>query len=602
MSVGNYLLALIAFCYPLSVDALLLTPDHSMAKSSSVYDMNTSLTGHQITRRLYKLRNKFDRESSLQKLQLLQALRSVSLSTSSDIRRLHSALCFIRAFPDSTAHYRHARAELIAFDGRVSKLANAEQEALADSGIAGSLVYYRFSYAVAVWLARRTSGSVVIDWEELQDTAALDELLSHLLETSEDEYFDSGLVSTEEWLRLAGVGKSGTDFDWLLGNLKGAQLTPYWSQLYDAADIPLGWKLGNSAWSKSCNALPIRKVHTREQGMRTRDSRVKKTIARPVESISRVSASYGTRLIDMARAALATRHRETYHFNHANPKEVYLTDIGAGVSIAIFGLLPAKRFALECTMGYLIISNGVPIGYGGSSVLFRQVNSGINIFDEFRGSEAAYLWAQVMRVQHHLFGCTRFIANAYQFGGDNDEALNSGAFWFYYRLGYRPVLPKIRKLAQQESARIRRDSNHRSSMQTLRKLGGCDMHLTLPGAKQSDLFDEQWLETISMLATRELGAVGGNTRQVDIENVAETLARNVDLRSIGKWSDDEVRAYRRLAPIVTAAKPENWPADARRSIRELLRSKGGQSEASYARLMGEHDEFCRALQASCRGA
>lgn len=90
-------------------------------------------------------------------------------------------------------------------------------------------------------------------------------------------------------------------------------------------------------------------------------------------------------------ASLAARHRETYHFNHANPGEVYLADVGEGIFVAVFGLAPERRYPLECTMGFLILSNGVPIGYGGSSTLFLQVNTGINIFDEYRGSEASYL-------------------------------------------------------------------------------------------------------------------------------------------------------------------------------------------------------------------
>ena len=155
-------------------------------------------------------------------------------------------------------------------------------------------------------------------------------------------------------------------------------------------------------------------------------------------------------MIDVAMASLAVRHRETFHFNHANPREVYLADVGEGVSIAIFGLLNRHRYPLECTMGYLIVSNGTPVGYGGASLLFLQANTGVNIFDEYRGSEAAFLWVQVMRVFHHIAGCTRYIANAYQFGADNDEALQSNAFWFYYRLGYRPVSRNIRELASRE--------------------------------------------------------------------------------------------------------------------------------------------------------
>ena len=97
-------------------------------------------------------------------------------------------------------------------------------------------------------------------------------------------------------------------------------------------------------------------------------------------------------------ASLAVRHRETNHFNCANPNEVYLADAGKGVSIAVFGLREEHRYPLECTMGFLILSNGVPVGYGGTSALCRQANTGINIFDEYRGSEAPYLWIQVMRV------------------------------------------------------------------------------------------------------------------------------------------------------------------------------------------------------------
>jgi hypothetical protein len=194
----------------------------------------------------------------------------------------------------------------------------------------------------------------------------------------------------------------------------------------------------------------------------------KREIAHPVDSLNKVSPREGAKLIDVAMVALAVRHRETYHFNHANPEEVYLADVGEGISIAVFGLLPKYRFALECTIGYLILSNGIPIGYGESIVLFRQVNTGINIFDEYRDSEASFLWVQVMCLYHHLVGCTRFIAKAYQFGGDNDEALKSGAFWFYYRLGYRPVVPAVRKLAQREADRIRRDKKYRSGLPTLR--------------------------------------------------------------------------------------------------------------------------------------
>ena len=246
-------------------------------------------------------------------------------------------------------------------------------------------------------------------------------------------------------------------------------------------------------------------------------------------------------------------------------------------------------------MGYLILSNGVPIGYGGSSVLFKQVNTGVNIFDEFRGSEAAFLWTQVMRVYHALVGCTRFIANPYQFGGDNSEALKSGAFWFYYRLGYRPVLPAIRKLALREDARIRRNRKYRSDIKTLRRLASCDMHLTLPGARASELFDERWIETSSMLATEVLGAAGGKTRRESAAAVARKLARDLGSRSAQCGS-------LALAPIVASVQPATWSTADKRQTRELLLAKDGEHEAPYARLLAGHDKLLISLRKTCRSA
>jgi hypothetical protein len=329
---------------------------------------------------------------------------------------------------------------------------------------------------------------------------------------------------------------------------------------------------------------------------------VAREIRAPFESIEQLSPGDGKELIDVAMASLAVRHRETNHFNFANAHEVYLADVDQGISIGVFGLLPDHRFPLECTMGFLILSNGVPIGYGGSSILFRQVNTGINIFDEYRGSEASFLWVQVMRVYHALAGCTRFIANSYQFGGENTEALKSGAFWFYYRLGFRPVQADIRKLAQRELSKLKRDRTYRCDIKTLRKLASCDMHLTLPGARQSELFDEEWLVTSSMLATQSLAAVAGGSHTQASNRVAAQLARDIDLRSLHRWSPQERRAFIRIAPIVAAVSPSTWTNEDKRDLRELLRAKGGDNEADYARLLSEHATFLKTLRKKCRQA
>lgn len=552
--------------------------------------------------RLVAIRNHYDATSSLEKLDLLRSLEAAGLKSPSDLDRLHAALCFVRAFPDSREHYRCAETQLTTFQERVAALPAAARDQLWDTGIAGTQIHYRFSYEVAIWLADHAPGSVSIDWQEIDDLSRLEELLELLMQACEVDHFHSGAVSSGEWLGQMTAGTARTDFDWLLGQLRDGRLYPIWAQMYNAIDLPLTWRLSGAGNSTTCNNLPVHRVSPRADGMRKAGRDTKSEIMRPLESMKKLSRRAGAAMIDVAMASLALRHRETFHFSYANPAEVYSADVGEGVSIVVFGMRHEHRYPLECTMGYLILSNGVPIGYGGASALFRQINTGVNIFDEYRGSEAAFLWVQVMRVYHHLTGCNRFIANPYQFGGDNPEALKSGAFWFYYKIGYRPVEPAVRELAQRECHRRRRYGAGRSDLPTLKRLASCDMHLTLPGARAGELFEEDWIETSSMLATAVLAAVDGETSDAAAAKVGSSVARDVGLRGTSRWSAARQHAYRQLAPIVAATKPADWPDAARDSLRSLLRAKGGPYEADYARLLGEQEFFFKLLKRACRGA
>jgi hypothetical protein len=516
------------------------------------------------------------------------------------IARQHGEACFLRAFPSSRAEYGTACRLLNGFEDSLASLSKRERSKLAETGITGTAIHYCFSFEVAKWLAKNSPRCVAIDWAELNDSEPLDNLLRQTLQPSEDEYFDSGFVDTREWVELASAGFDGTDFDWLMAQLTDRRLEPVWRQLYDAAEIPLVWDLTESRFSISRNVFPAIRISTRENGMRSRPGNAKKEIQRPLGSIPRLSKRDGVRMINVAMASLATRHRETYHFNFANPAEVYLADVGEGVAIAVFGLQAAHRFPLECTMGYLILSNGVPVGYGGASLLFKQVNTGINIFDAYRGSEAAYLWLQVMRVYHSLVGCTRFVANAYQLGRNNTEALQSGAFWFYYHLGYRPLGHELRQLAIDELAERRRNKAYRSGRQVLKKLSNEDMHLTLPGSRKSEFFDEQWLTTLSSLATRELGQINAYTRKESVGVLTKRVARDLRIRSMSSWTRNEQQSLAAIAPLIAATKPGEWPESARRSTRKTLRTKGGQFELEYARQLCGDSQLLTQCRAACR--
>ncbi len=65
---------------------------------------------------------------------------------------------------------------------------------------------------------------------------------------------------------------------------------------------------------------------------------------------------------------------------------------------------------------------------------------------------------------------TSFLVDPYQLGHENEEAIESGSFWFYYKMGFRPVSPDVARLAERELQKIAKRPEYRTRPATLRKL------------------------------------------------------------------------------------------------------------------------------------
>ena len=103
----------------------------------------------------------------------------------------------------------------------------------------------------------------------------------------------------------------------------------------------------------------------------------------------------------------------------------------------------------------MIYKNGVPIGYFEGITLFERMESGFNLYYTFRDGETAWLYARMLNVFHHFTGARAFSLDPYQIGHENEEGIESGAFWFYRKLGFRPTRKDILQLALKEEEKIR---------------------------------------------------------------------------------------------------------------------------------------------------
>ena len=199
-----------------------------------------------------------------------------------------------------------------------------------------------------------------------------------------------------------------------------------------------------------------------------------------------------------------------------------------------------------------------------------------------------------MRSFHSLFGVERFVLNPYQIGADNLEAIQTGAFWFYYRLGFRPVTPEFARLAAREHVRKLAHPRERTDTATLRQLARADVELVLPGARARDRFQECWLERLSLLASDAITRAGGS------EALASRVAKTLRMRSVARWSRAERAAFEALAPVLALLDLGRLDPSERAGLVNLARAKGAPQEAGYVRAAAANASFVPSLMALAR--
>ncbi len=554
----------------------------------------------QLIRHLDELRGQFGGAIALRRLACMSALEQRSIRSAALLRRYHDILSYMRAFPDSIAVYRQSQACLSNWGERVALLSADQRWLLGDSGIEGTTVEHEFKFESAAWLAERVPDEIDVAWETYDDPAALHDLLAHVVLPVEQDYFEDESTTTQGWIEQARGSSTGTDARWILRQLQDVLPPEVCAPAYDSAEIPLRWRLTDRRCSRTHNVLARARCETRRAGMRRASRNARATVWRPLSTIRRLPEARAQRVIDVVTAALLSRAREVYAIRHANPQEVYWTEIGRGVSVAVVGVRPALRLGLESNYGFAILSNGVPVGYGGASTLFCQANTGINIFEEFRRSEASFMFVQTLRVLATLFGCRHFLVDPYQFGNANREAIDSGAFWFYYRLGFRPEDPGVRRLAAAEWQRLRRGPRRRTQAAVLRTLAHGHMVLQAPGARRAERFSENWLVWCGRAATGILSGQSGAQRKTSVARLAGRILRAVGGHALGTYAPSARLGIKNLAPILALSTMNTWPTRAIRAARFLLEAKGAPQERGYAVGMAEHALLRQSLSAVCR--
>lgn len=527
------------------------------------------------------------------KLELLRALGRRRMNRAKEVFRLHEALIFLRAFPDNREVFDAVERLLAGFASRGDLKTHRKE--LTDSGIAGTDTYYRFFWATALWLARRCPESLTIDWSEFKNKEKLAYILSLLVTFSETPALDDMGFSAREWINEL-KGPDETDAGFLIRRFAAIKVDSFTREwMFEDFDIPCRVRPGPKTPSRTCARFSAAPLVFQERPLDRSRPDLAKEILRPPLAIRHAPVSQAKELIDMTRSAMVSGNRDLDAFANADPNDVRLAECGGGLQFAFLGALPERRLMLETSYGFLTLKNGVPIGYGTASALFGSAEVAYNVFETFRGGESAIVFAKTLSVIRALLGSDAFMLDPYQLGYNNLEGLKSGAWWFYYKLGFRPVDPDVLKVLRAELKTMKAKPGYRSSLPTLNTLASENMYFYLKKPRE-DVMGRVSLGNIGMRTTRYLAERFGANREAGLRACAKDAARLLGVRSMRSFTPGESLAWQRWSPLVLAIPGvERWNAADKKALAKVMRAKGGKRESEFALLFNKHRRLWRAL-------
>lgn len=539
---------------------------------------------------LERARDVRSRESALRKLQLLRLLARATLRSARQVERLHELLCFLRAYPDDARVLAQVESMLARFDRRADL--RAQRAALAHTGIAGTDTGYPFFWPTALWLARRWPALLRLDRSDAlagENIARALPLLVTALEAAALK--ELALPGYEAIDRLRGRTPDAVFVIERIAAMAGDGFTR--EAFYDGINPSCTLLAGADTPARTREKFAGARIAWQTGPLRRGRPDLRRECARAPRALRRLSPRAGQAVIALARGAMVARQRDLDAFAYGYADDAWLVDDGDGCSFVLNGVEPQRRAPLAAIYGGLILRSGVPVGYLQADLVGRSAALSFNTFETFRGVESAYLFARMLAMLHHVFGATSFTLDPYQLGQDNDEAIASGAWWFYFKLGFRPRAADARRIARAEVARLARDPRHRSAEATLRALARRHLFFEVDAARPLPLPP---LARVGLASAKLLGARAGTVREHALREFSREALRRCGVGSLSGFTEDERRAWERAAPLVLLLPGvERWPARERRALVDVFRAKGGRSEREFVARLGAHPRLHEAL-------
>lgn len=530
-------------------------------------------------------------------VQLLTRLKQIRFKDAETVIRYHEILLFLRAYPQSSRIVHIVDDELSNFAERIEGLANAgvKLDALDEaevSGIVGRPVTDTFNYFIARWLAQRYPTQISLDWDWFENENRLAETWPRFMPLFEEDALVEANIPYQQWLDAA-RGRV-RPIAWLVNTFDSLPLSvKEKAELFNSLQLYIAWT-PSFRLSRTGMRLPARQIFFHRQPLiQRRDVSLQAELEASAPEIVRLPVRQGAAVLELARATSTLRYRELYGFTHGDPARVLKTSFGRGVELYITSLPASRRLPLRAYHAAMIFKNGIPVGYFEGLSLFERMESGFNLYYTFRDGETAWLYARTLNVFRHLLGVTVFVLDPYQIGYRNEEGIESGAFWFYRKLGFRPTRRELLQQTVSEEKKIAAKSAYRTPKTVLRKLAAGPMIFELE--RQTGEWDRFQMRNIGLVVQRHMAAhFDGDASRMRGESV-RAIARLLGT-DLSDWREVQLPALNDFAVVLSlVSELGQWSVAEKQMLAEIIRAKAGSDESRYLKLMQRHTRLRAAV-------
>ncbi len=532
----------------------------------------------------------FGKDAARHKINLLGKFKQLQLQDAGIVLQYHDLLLFIKAWPDNSFILQLVDAELTRINAYTKKIYKGNntilQRRLSGTGIAGSVLTGQFGFNITKWLTERFAADTRFD-SAAGETDRLP-MLQQIFPRIEYYYTSQEKFSMQQRLKfLLGENTTAGLITTILQYTKDEKMAEL---IFEQFKVFTEWHLDHPFFNRSF--IYGIKLPFFFQEQETVHPVAAKILYKSCPQEIRLNKTQQLHLLDVAKASLAFYFRETDPVSFGEANSTKLFNCGNGIAVALYGMSPARRLSIESYVGYMVFKNNIPVAYGGGWMFGDRCKIGLNIYPPFRKGQSALIFLEVLRLYRCYYKQQRFIIKPYQYGYENKEGLQSGAFWFYYKLGFRPVERSIAEIAETEH-----QSGKRSSLHTLKIFTRCNMELKEDPLLPGDLEPETLSKAVSSMI---LGKYKGNRKK------AIRVCKANLLNQLSPLQNNNIQLHKKQAGelcLLFGLIPGigSWSWKEKEKLAQLIHSKI-TDERTWIFQLQQHKKLMRALYAVAKAA